>query len=387
MREPQATAGAEIAAAAAKPRRILFLNWRDTRHPRAGGAENMTHKMARMWVAWGHQVTQFSAAFPGGAGEEVIDGVHIVRRGSQFTVHWEAFRYYERCVRGRCDLIIDEVNTIPFWAPVYAREPVLMYVHQLARNVWRYEAPFPLSMAGYAAEPLYLQPYRHVPIMTISQSTEDDLRHFGLRGPYHFVPQAVDTKLPQLPPPETKEASLTLLYVGRIVPSKQIHHIVEALGMVHRAGMTQARLWLIGWWDERYRRSLDGRIAALGLEQHVRFFGRLDPATKEDLIARAHIMVMTSIREGWGVVVTEANALGTISVVYNVHGLRDSTLDGETGIVCRQNTPAALAQSCMVLYADQAMYARLRQRAWELASQASWERTAGAAWDIIESCL
>jgi len=369
-------------------RRILILNWRDMRHPRAGGAENMTHKMARQWVSWGHRVTQFCAAFPGGAAQETIDGVDIVRRGNQFTVHWEAYRHYARLFRGRYDLIIDEVNTIPFWAPLYAREPVLMYVHQLARNVWRYEAPFPVSIAGYLSEPLYLQPYRHTPIMTISQSTKDDLRRFGLRGPYHFVPQAVDRKaFTLLPVVESKEPELTLLYVGRIVPSKRVHHIVEALGHIHRSGLATARLWLVGWWDERYHHDIDHRIAALGLKDYVTFFGHLDPTVKEDLIARAHVLVMTSIREGWGVVVTEANALGTPAVVYNVPGLRDSTRDGETGVICKRNTPRSLAQAITQLYVSPAVYARIRARAWDIALEASWDRTARTAWSIIEACL
>jgi len=381
-------ARAETTVSAPQRRRILVLNWRDMRHPRAGGAENMTHKMAREWVSWGHEVTQFCAAFPGGAAEEMIDGVHILRRGSQFTVHWEAYRHYSRLFRGRYDLIIDEVNTIPFLTPLYAREPVLMYVHQLARNVWRYEAPFPLSAAGYLAEPLYLQPYRHTPIMTISRSTEDDLRRLGLHGPYHFVPQAVDRKAAVLPSvAEGKEADLTLIYVGRTVPSKRVHHIIEALGYIHRAGVVHARLWLVGWWDEKYRRGINQRIAALGLNDHVTFFGHLDPVAKEDLIARAHVLVMTSIREGWGVVVTEANALGTPAVVYDVPGLRDSTRNGETGVVCKGNTPQALAQAITRLHADPARYAWLRARAWEVAREASWDRTARTAWSIIESCL
>jgi hypothetical protein len=54
------------------------------------------------------------------------------------------------------------------FAPLYAREPVIMYSNQLAREVWRYEAPFPLSAVGYAAEPLSLQAYRRTPLMTIS---------------------------------------------------------------------------------------------------------------------------------------------------------------------------------------------------------------------------
>src|SRR5438105_333223 len=134
----------QLPAAGSLQRRILILNWRDISHPRAGGAEKVTHEIARRWVAWGHHVTLFCAAYTGGAPQESIDGVQVVRRGCQHTVHWHGYRRYAAHVRGRYDLIVDEVNTIPFFAPLYAREPVIMYSNQLAREVWRYEAPFPL---------------------------------------------------------------------------------------------------------------------------------------------------------------------------------------------------------------------------------------------------
>ena len=49
-------------------------------------------------------------------------------------------------------------------------------------------------------------------------------------------------------------------------------------------------------------------------------------------MAEAHVLLMTSVREGWGLVVTEANACGTPAVVYNVPGLRDSVRNEETGL-------------------------------------------------------
>src|SRR5438270_12706992 len=106
-------------------RRILILNWRDVSHPQAGGAEKVTHEIARRWVEWGHRVTLFCASFPGADPEDVIDGVRVVRRGNQHTVYWQAFRHYKSLFRGQCDLIVDEVNAIPFLAHLYAQEPVL----------------------------------------------------------------------------------------------------------------------------------------------------------------------------------------------------------------------------------------------------------------------
>lgn len=370
------------------PRRVLILNWRDLRHPRAGGAERVTHEMARRWVAWGHEVTLFCASFPGALPREVVDGVRIIRRGRQQTVHWQAYQYYRGLPHDRYDVVVDEVNTIPFFAPLYARVPVIMYSNQLAREVWRYEAPFPLSAVGYAAEPLYLQVYRRTPIMTISQSSADDLRHLGLSGPVHVIPMAVDTERPAaLPSLDSKEPVLTLVYVGRVVPSKRVDDIVRALAFLRRAGAPEARLWIVGAWDEAYRAVLDRHIAELGLGESVTFWGHVDRATKERLLARAHVFVMASIREGWGLVVTEANALGTPAVVYDVPGLRDSTRHGETGLVCAYNTPAALARGVLALWQDPAAYACLRARGWELAGTLSWDRTAREAWDAVASCL
>lgn len=369
-------------------RRILMLNWRDIYHPRSGGAEKVTHEVARRWVQWGHQVTLFTAAFPGSLSEEWIDGVRVVRRGSQQSVHWHAYRYYNACGRDDSDLIIDEVNTIPFFAPLYVRKPVIMYSNQLAREVWRYEAPFPLSVVGRVAEPLYLQAYRRTPVMTISQSTKDDLLRLGLAGPYHIIPMAIDMQVPRkLPPVDIKERPLTLCFVGRVVPSKRVDHIIEALGHIHRSGQADARLWIVGSWDAKYRHALDRRIREEGLGDHVTFFGRVDTATKERLLSRAHLFVMASVREGWGLVVTEANAMGTPAIVYDVPGLRDSTVDGVTGVVCKQNTPMALGRAVVALRGDPVKYSRMRVNAWRFAKTLSWDRTARAAWNAVEACL
>src|SRR5712692_1233155 len=74
--------------------RILILNWRDVRHPRAGGAEFHTHELALRLMQGGAEVEWFAASFPGAAKSEIIDGVRVVRRGRQWTVHLRAFQHY-----------------------------------------------------------------------------------------------------------------------------------------------------------------------------------------------------------------------------------------------------------------------------------------------------
>ena len=355
--------------------RILFLNWRCLANPRAGGAELVTQRIAEHLVRQGHQVTLFTAAFPGARAEECMNGVRVIRRGSQLTVHWEAMRWYRR-QRGAFDLVVDEVNTIPFFAPLYVGVPVVAFFHQLAREVWWYEAPPGLNLLGYLAEPLYLQVYRRVPLVTVSQSSLESLRAIGLRGPACIIPEAIDIEpLDPLPPVTSKPAQLTLISLGRVVPSKRVHHAIEAVHLLRRQGI-RAHLHIAGGEDPRYRRKLERLVERLGLREQVTFHGRVDEVEKRRLLQEAHLLLGTSVREGWGLMVSEANALGTPAVVYDVPGLRDSTRHLETGYVCERSTPECLTGGITLLWTQPALYEQMRCRSWKASMIFTWSRVA-----------
>ena len=59
----------------------------------------------------------------------------------------------------------------------------------------------------------------------------------------------------------------------------------------------------------------------------------------------SHLVLIPSIREGWGLIVTESNAMGTPVVAYDVNGLRDSVLDGRNGILVKGKDPESLANT------------------------------------------
>ena len=344
--------------AAAGRLRVLILSWRDPKNPRAGGAELFTHEMARRLVAGGDQVEWFVAGFPGGAAEDVLDGVRIVRAGKQWTVHWNAMRHYRHKLRGRFDVVVDEVNTIPFFTPVWADVPSLLLIYQLAREVWWYESRPPLSAIGYAAEPAYLRVYRTTPAMTISASTEDDLRRLGVTAPITVLPIGLE---PMRIPVVSKETAPTFIYVGRMAPSKRVHDIVAAFGLFREAH-DESRLWLVGDGDDAYLDRLRRQVREAGLGQAVELLGRLPADEKHERMARAHVLLMASVREGWGLSIAEAGACGTPSVVYDVPGLRDAVRNNETGLVVSP-TPEAMARGMSDLLADGGRYARIAQEA------------------------
>jgi glycosyltransferase involved in cell wall biosynthesis len=362
--------------------RILILNWRCPKNPKAGGAEFLTFEVAKRLVTWGHSVEWFSASFTGAITEEEIEGVHFVRAGRQWTVHWHAFQRYFRRLRTRFDLVIDEVNTIPFFTPLWADIPVFMLIYQLAREVWWYQSPFPISLLGFALEPLYLRLYRRFPIITESRSTQSDLQGLGFSGPITVVPIGVESIDDGL---ATKASIPTFLYVGRLTSSKRVKEIIQAFANFrNRAGTGQ--LWLLGAGSDSYMRSLYSLRSRLRLDGDVQFWGHLSTPDKHRRMAEAHVLLMASVREGWGLVVTEANACGTPAVVYDVPGLRDAVRHGETGLVVSPS-PEAMAQGMRMLLKDPITYKQFADKSKAWSASFSLDNTARIMARAISSAV
>lgn len=329
---PDPSIAAEPARAPGAPVRILVLAWRDLAHPAAGGSEVYVESMARRWAAAGHTVTLCCAAVAGRPADEMVEGVRVVRAGNRFSVYRHARAFVARA--RDVDVIIECVNTKPFDAPrVAGTTPVVALIHQVAREVWWYEAPLPAAVLGrFVLEPRWLRRYRDVPTLTISASSRESLLAYGLRD-VTVLPVGIDPPDPAVP--SEKAPVPTLAFCGRLVRSKRPDHAVEAFRRL-RAQMPEARLVLIGSGPMSKRLA---RQAPPG----VTLAGRCSAAERQRLVAAAHALLVTSVREGWGLVVSEAAAVGTPTAGYDVSGLRDSI--AAAGGVATTPDPAALASA------------------------------------------
>lgn len=364
--------------------RILIFNWRDLKNPRSGGAERVTQKTAKFWQTQGHSVTLFTSLFSGSKKEETIDGLKIIRAGNRYTVYLWAIYKYLTTFKGEFDLVIDEVNTIPFFTPLYVRGKKIAYVNQLAREVWFYEFPLPFSTLGYLLEPLYLRLYRNIPCMVISDSTKKDLLNLGIKKVSVF-PMAADFKEEQKYL-GSKEKDFTLLYVGRLVRSKRVLDVIEAFSLIAKS-IPKSKLWIAGSGDQRYLKSLKDLSLNLGVENRVKFLGQVSQEKKYRLMNGAHLILVTSMREGWGLIVTEANALKTPAVVYDVPGLRDAVKHQVTGIICSQNSPTILSEEIINLHSNPPNYQRLQESAYNWSKKLTWENTGGQSLKILKEVV
>ena len=296
--------GPALSAGTADRKHIVFFGWRDLRDPRAGGAEYYAHDLLATLARAGFRCTLFVSRAKGQPDREEREYYTVIRKGNRVTCRFHAAAWLARN-RDDVDCVVDELSTLPFLSRLVARDKTVVLVHQLAREVWWFEAPAPIAAVGFALEPLMVQIYRSAPAITVSKSSAASLREIGLRGPIEIIENPLE------PPVEAASAFVRgrIGFVGRLTPSKRVDHIVRAFGML-AARWPKAELWIVGGGEERTLASLRALAKRLGCEDRVRFTGHVPGAERDAILASLDCLVMASAREGWGRVVSEAARYG-----------------------------------------------------------------------------
>lgn len=324
-------------------RRVLCLNWRDTRHPEGGGSERYIEQIAEGLAARGDDVTIFCAAHPRAPSDEIVNGVRYRRRGGRLTIYLRALWHV---LRHRADVVIDVQNGMPFFSVLVARCPVIVLIHHVHREQWRVVLPAALAGFGWWIES-WLAPrlYRRCQYVTVSEVTRRELVELGVaaeriavvpNGTYP-IPTLSGGAIPagaaltQPARPGDKSLEPTLVTVGRLVPHKRVEHAIEVLHrLTHR--WPELRLHIIGdgWWSDH----LVDYARQRGVQDRVTMHGYLDERAKHELLSRTWLHLCPSLKEGWGIVVMEAAAHRVPTVAYrHAGGLAESVVDGATGLL------------------------------------------------------
>lgn len=323
---------------------ILWLSWRDIKNPNAGGAEKVAIEIAKRMVENGHTVTIFTSSFKGSKPKDKINKVKIIRKGNQVSCRFFAFLHYIKNRRGY-HLIIDEVNTLPFLTPLFAKKKTVCLIHQLARQYWFSNLPQPSSTIGFLLENLYLTLYKDVQTITVSKSTEKDLKTLGFKN-IKIIREGLNFK-----PIYLKRKEDLILFIGRLTPQKGPDNAIYAFKTIH-SKMPHMKLAIIGKGKEKYVRYLKTIVKKCKLTKSVKFKGFISEVDKISLLKKAKIILIPSVREGWCLVATEASACSCIPIGYNIPGLRDSIKNNKTGLLTNNN-PKDLALASLSILSNE----------------------------------
>jgi glycosyltransferase involved in cell wall biosynthesis len=373
-------------------KKILVLNWKDIRHPEAGGAEVVLHELLVRLIKDGYQVTLLTAQYRNSSQVDNIDGIDIIRVPGGRVMHsFKAVAYYIKELRGKFDIVIEQVNTAPYFVSWFTKgEKTFQFYHMLCREIWFFEMTGIVGWIGYLLlEPIALilqsiiARIKKSSIITISQSTKNDMVRFGFdKNNIHIISEGIDNKpLDSLKDSQPKEKDFTVLFHSSLRQMKRPIEVFKAFGVFVKE-QPEAKLWISGGGDQTKLREYAEENKFI---DRVTFWGRTSQEQKLELMQKASVICSTSIKEGWGLIVTEANSMGTPAISYDVDGLRDSTSFGG-GVVCKEDyrdMAKALTDMSDIFYNNPDKYLAFREKALESSKLVNFDQSYQDFADII----
>ncbi len=359
-----------------KPLHILVLTDRDWMHPQGGGTGTNLYGQVACWIGWGHRVTVIAGSYDGADAVERPDpNLTIHRMGSRLTVFPRAAWAVKRGkIAPDADVVLEVVNGIAFFTPLWLRKPHVTLVHHVHRDHYVQELGHQGRIAAFFLETLPLRLlYRGSPFLTISEAAKADLVEMGLpREKISVAHLGVDES--QFTSGE-KSVDPRLLYLGRLKQYKRIEHVLDVL-----EATPNAKLDIAG--DGDHREALEAEIDRRSLGKRVALHGHVSEAEKDRLYHAAWLNLTASSAEGWCLTVMESAARGTPSAALRVGGLPESIVDGETGLLADSATELSEVASQVIQEPER--LAQLGENARARAKTFTWERTASENLTVLD---
>ena len=361
-------------AASAGLRRIHMLAWRDLADVEAGGSELHATTVARLWAEAGIEVTIRTSYAQGHPPESNRDGVRVIRKAGRYLVFPRAIFSEATGRHGERDGLVEIWNGMPFWSPLWATGPRVVFLHHVHGAMWKMVLPPNLATFGETIEKRIAPPiYRRSRIITLSESSRDELIHDLKLKPSRVsvVPPGIDPRFTPGPDKGAKSTTPLVVAVGRLMPVKRFDELIKVMAEV-RATHPDVELTIVG--DGAEREHLETLIDDLDVSDWVSMPGRLSDDALVELYRRAWVLASASAAEGWGMTVTEAAACGTPAVVTDIAGHRDAVQSGVTGVLSPDM--AALARDIARVLDDRDTREQMSAAALARAGELTWEATA-----------
>lgn len=361
---------------------ILILNWRDPEHPLSGGAEEVLYYYSQHWIKKGAKVTWFASSFDKAKESELVNGIHIIRKGSHFTVAIWAFIYFLQGKFRTIDIVLDCFHFVPYFSKLYFwRKPVVALIHEVAGKIWFQNIFLPVAVIGYLLEPFFLYLYRNNQIITGSQSAKKDLIEHFVKSDRITIVHHGFTNL-KTKKEYGKEKSNTIIFLGRLSKDKGIEDALLAFSILAKKDK-KATFWIAGKAESKeYMKRLSKIVHSLQIKNRCVFFDYVTQEKKFELLAKAWVLVHPSIKEGWGLNVIEANSVGTPAVGYNVAGLKDSIVNGKTGLLVDPNV-VSLAEGLSSIIGNKEKYDDISRKAIEWSKNFTWEKAGEQSFAVL----
>lgn len=370
--------------------KILIINWRSIKDPLEGGAERATMEHARRWVKkYKAKVTWLSPKYNLNIGSEDIEGIHfhyvgypLHRKISEvvFTFplfYFLAFWTYLTNYKGKVDVVIDQVHGIPYLTPLYVKEKIVVYIHEVAGEIWDIMYPFPINKIGRFLERFMYPLYKKIPFVGAVTVTKE-LQSIGINKD-QITTINYGVTAPELNKVPQKNKNLTILFLNRLVKMKGPERAIDIFNMVHKKD-NSAKLVIAGKGEAQFEKELKQKVKKLHLDNNVVFAGFITEKEKFKLLSLSHVLLNTSFKEGWGLVNIEANSHGTPAVSFKVKGNTESIKENVSGFLFDENDYEKMADKIISLKNNKA----IQKSALEYSKKFDWDIVSSEFYEVLK---
>jgi len=350
-------------------RKVHVLGWRDFDDPDAGGSEHHADEFMRRWATAGLEITHRTSGAVGVPATSWRNGYRVIRRGGRMSVYPRTVASELIRRMGPYDGLIEILNGVPWFSPVWCPKPHLTFLHHVHGPMWDQIMPPPFSAMGRALEARVAPPvYRRGRTLTPSEATRQELVELGFRADRVIaIPNGVDERFT---PGGTRSPHPLVLGVGRLAPVKRFELLIEA-AVAARRMVPELRLLIVG--NGPQRAELEAQVASHGAGAWIDLPGHVAADALVGLYRSAWIVASASLAEGWGLSMTEGAGCATPAVATNIRGHRSSVIDGETGLLVE---PAAMGATIARVLTDHALRRQLGIAAERRARTLTWDNSA-----------
>lgn len=215
-------------------------------------------------------------------------------------------------------------------------------------------------------------------VWTVSKGAADTLREYGYKGQVEIIPNGSDFVVPENMDSlvaqtekklELQKDDLVLLFVGQHIWQKNIRMIVDSLHKIDQMEIP-FKMFFVG--DGYAREELENYVRELGLDRKITFLGKiLDRDYLRSLFARADLFLFPSIYDNAPIVIQEAAAVGTPSLVVAKSNAAEGIVDNVNGYLS-DNDSVSYANRIMQIVKDREALKNVGEKA-KITIYRNWE--------------
>ncbi len=291
-------------------------------------------------------------------------------------------------LRAECDVI--DCNQFPYFpcfsgkiASVIKRKPLVITWLEVWDTYWYSYLGTIAGSIGRVIERLTM----HLPdsIVAVSNKTKEDLVRCNVdHRRIDVIPVGIDLERIACIQPSLQGADV--LFAGRLIYEKRVDLLLNALALA-KEEVPAISCMVVG--DGPERTTLEAQAHRLGIEGSVTFMGFVE---QDGLIAHmksSKVFVLPSEREGFGLVIVEANAckLPVISIRHEMSATRELVNDGVNGFLASTASPDEVAKIIVRVVQDDVLRARLAENGQEMSKRFAWSDVSRSVIDTYKRIL